>query len=145
MKQNQEKRLTLRIILSSQDNPYNKEITEWSGRPGYMESRILDARNILKRLCGDTLKPDIIREHKSFVPFTLLRGDDYMYVMFFIPGHDGGPVLEIRPSESIAYPRTTRDKAGEDQKLFRIYKSYFEYMWGKNAPPIIASDVLSKT
>lgn len=145
MRQNQENRLILRIILTSLNNPYNQEINGWSGRPGYMESRLLDARNVLKRLCGDTLNPDTIREHNSFVPFTLLRGDDYMYVMFFIPGHDGGPVLEIRPSESIAYPKATTDKAEEDQKLFRIYKSYFEEMWEKNTPQIIARDAISKT
>ena len=40
MKPNREKRLTLRIILTSPDNPYNKEINEWSGRSGYMDSRI---------------------------------------------------------------------------------------------------------
>lgn len=144
MRPNQEQGLTLRIILTSQDNPYNQEINGWSGRPGYMESRLLDARNVLKRLCGDTLNPNTIREHKSFVPFTLLRGDDYMYVMFFIPGHDGGPVLEIRPSESIAYPRASKDKAEEDQKLFRIYKSYFEDMWEKNAPQAITGNAVVK-
>jgi hypothetical protein len=137
MEQGQEKRLRLRIILTSLDNPYNKEINEWSGTSGYMESRILDARNILKRLCGDKLASNVVREHKSFVPFTLLRGDDYMYVMFFIPGHSGGPVLEIRPLEMIAYPRITDIE--DDQKFFRIYKSYFEDMWQNKAEPIIVS------
>jgi hypothetical protein len=131
MEQGQEKRLRLRIILTSLDNPYNKEINEWSGTPRYMESRLLDARNILKRLCGDKLGSDVVREHKSFVPFTLLRGDNYMLIMFYIPGHSGGPVLEIRPLEMIAYPRITNIE--DDKKLFQIYQSYFEDMWQKYA------------
>jgi hypothetical protein len=125
------KALQLRIILSSTDNTYNQALNEWSGNQRYMDTRIDDARSILKSLCGNSLSPDIIREHKSFVPFTLLRGDDYMYVMYFIPGHDGGPVLEIRPPESIVYPRAKTDRDTDGEKLFRVYKFYFEDMWRK--------------
>lgn len=136
--------LKLRIILSSKDNPHNKELNEWARDPSYIDVRLDATRKILKSVFGDPLPSDIIREHKSFVPFTLLRGDDYMYVMFFIPGHDGGPVIEIRPPESIAFPRATIDKAEEDQKLFSIYESYFEDMWGKNAPQAITGNALVK-
>ncbi len=129
MEQEGEKGLKLRIILTSEDNPSNKEINEWSGDSNYTESRIRHAKIMLTQLCGGTLNPDIVKEHKSFVPFTLLRGDSYMYVMFFIPGYAAGPVLEIRPLEMIAYPRIT--DAEDDKRLFRIYKSYFDDMWLK--------------
>jgi hypothetical protein len=137
VEQEGEKGLKLRIILSSKDNPSNKEINEWSGDSNYTESRIDYARIILAELCGGKLNPDVVREHKSFVPFTLLRGDSYIYVMFFIPGYAGGPVLEVRPLEMIAYPRIIA--AEDDKHLFRIYKSYFDDMWLKceerNAKP----------
>ncbi len=129
MEKNGEEGLKLRIILSSEGNPYNKEINEWANDPDYIESRIHNAKIVLRRLCGGTLDPEIVKEHNSFVPFTLLRGDSYIYVMFFMPGHAGGPVLEIRPIEMIAYPKITNLQ--DDQKLFQIYKSYFEDMWEK--------------
>lgn len=129
MEQEGEKGLKLRIILSNEDNLYNKVINEWSGDPSFVETRIHYARIILTRLCGGTLNPDVVKEHKSFVPFTLIRGDSYIYVMFFLPGHSGGPVLEIRPLEMIAYPRITHSE--DDKHLFRIYKSYFDDMWLK--------------
>ena len=44
----------------------------------------------------------------------------------------------------IAYPRTTTDRTEEDQKLFRIYKSYFEDMWEKNVPPVIELNAMPK-
>jgi hypothetical protein len=52
-----------------------------------------------------------------------------MYIMFFLPGHSGGPVLELQPLEMITYPRMSNVE--DDKKLFRIYKSYFEEMWQK--------------
>jgi hypothetical protein len=129
MAQEGEKGLKLRIIISSEDNPSNKEIDEWSGDSNYTKSRIEYAKIILSELCGGKLTPDIVREHKNFVPFTILRGDRFIYVMFFIPGYAGGPVIEIRPLEMIAYPRIV--DAEDDKKLFHIYKSYFEDMWRK--------------
>lgn len=134
--------LKLRIILSSEDNPNNKEINEWSGDSNYTESRIQYAKIMLTRLCGGTLNRNIVRQHKSFVPFTLLRGDSYMYVMFFLPGHAGGPVAEIRPLEMIGYPRIT--DAEDDNKLFRIYKSYFDEMWLKCGESNSKPEMLSK-
>jgi hypothetical protein len=136
MEQRNEKGLKLRIILTSLDNLYNKEINEWSRTPRFMENRILDARDVLKRLCGVNLNPDVVREHKSFVPFTLLRGDNYIYIMYFIPGYTGGPVLEIRPVEMITYPITTN--MDDEKNLFRIYRSYFEDVWQRHCKPIIS-------
>ena len=143
MEQEGEKRLELRIISSSEDNAYNKEINEWSGDPFYMETRIRDVRNILKRLCGEIHNRKVLREHKSFVPFTLLRGDDYICVMYYLPGHSGGPVLEVRPLEMIAYPRITNIE--DDKRLFQIYQSYFENMWQKNAHSTTALEESSTT
>ncbi len=142
MKQEGEKGLKLRIILTSEDNPSNKEINEWSGDSNYIEARVRPAKIMLTELCEGKLDPNIVKEHKSFVPFTLLRGDSYMYVMFFIPGYAAGPVLEIRPLEMVAYPRII--DAEEDQKLFSIYESYFEDMWEKNTPQAITGNAVVK-
>lgn len=65
-----------------------------------------------------------------------------MYVMFFLPGHAGGPVAEIRPLEMIGYPRIT--DAEDDNKLFRIYKSYFDEMWLKCGESNSKPEMLSK-
>ena len=142
IKQEGEDGLKLRIIISHEENPFNIGISEWSGDPNYTESRIQSAKNILLELCGGRLTPNIVREHQSIVPFTLLRGDDYMYVMFFIPGYAGGPVIEIRPLEMLAYPRIT--DVEDEKKFFHIYKSYFEKMWENNAPQTTAQVTISK-
>lgn len=142
MEQEGEKGLKLRIILSSEDNPNNKEINEWARDSKYTEYRIHYAKNMLIQLCRGTLDRNVVREHNSFVPFTLLRGDNYMYIMFLLPGHAAGPVLEIRPLEMIAHPRIT--DAEDDKKLFRIYKSYFDEMWLKCGESNYKSETLSK-
>lgn len=138
--QEEAKRLKLRIILSSLNNPHLKEINVWSGMPQHLESRIYQARFVLNKLCGGTLSQEVIKEHKAIVPFTLLRGDNYLYIVFFIPGHEAGPILEIRPHDMISYSRVENIEVEDEKKLFKIYLSYFEDMWNNRCDPITSHD-----
>ena len=132
--------LSLRIIITSLDNPFNKEIDEWASKPDYTRSLITHARYILRQLCGGDLNPSVVREHQSLVPFTLIRGDDHLYIMFFIPKYTGGPIIELRPLDAIAEQKSTAAKPDDNDKLFQIYRSYFEDMWSNKAKPIFAPD-----
>lgn len=132
--------LSLRIIITSLDNPFNKEIDEWASKPDYTRSLITHARHILRLLCEGDLNPSVVREHQSLVPFTLIRGDDYLYIMFFIPKYTAGPIIELRPLDAIAEQKNIAAKPDDNDKLFQIYRSYFEDMWSNKAKPIFAPD-----
>ena len=81
----------------------------------------------------------IIREHKSLVPFTLIRGDNYLYIMFYIPGYTASTVIELTPLETITQANSGALRLDENQRLFQIYRSYFEAMWNEKAKPISSS------
>lgn len=132
--------LKLRVIITSLDNPFNKEIDEWANKPGYTENLINNARDTLKQLCGGDLNPNVVREHQNLVPFTLIRGDDDLFIMFFIPGYTAGPIIELRPLEMITEQKNAAAKPDANNKLFDIYRSYFEDMWDNKAKPIFAPD-----
>ncbi len=83
--------------------------------------------------------PNIVKEHKNLVPFTLIRGDAHIYIMFYLPGYSAGPLLELRPLEAMISQNDLLERISDNDKLFDIYKSYFDYMWNEKAQPI-ASD-----
>ncbi len=131
-----EKTLKLRIIITSLDNPFNKEIDEWASKPNYTLTSITHIRNVLKNLCGGELNSDIVKEHRSLVPFTLIRGDSHIFIMFYIPGYTAGPIIELRPLEALVAQKNLFERPADNDKLFDIYKSYFDYMWKEKAKPI---------
>lgn len=128
--------LKLRIIITSLDNPFNKEIDEWANKPDYTITSINHIRNVLKNLCGGDFDPNIVKEHRSLVPFTLIRGDSHIFIMYYLPGYSAGPIMEIRPLEAIVSQKNLLERLDDNDKLFDIYKSYFDQMWKEKAKPI---------
>lgn len=109
--------LTLRLLVSAPDNPILPPLRTWSEKePDHIRNeaaRIAEAVKVLDNIDGD-LRAKVVRQHRNEVlPFTLLRGDETMYVMFFLPKNQGRPILEIT--------------AGT--QLYDLYLGYFEDMW----------------
>jgi hypothetical protein len=116
--------LRLRILLSASENKSLPLVDEWieQEEERFMENRVGTDAKTLESVTRTY--PEILRRHDKLLAFTLLRGDNELYIMYFFPGRGAGPILQFAQPETLD---TAAGKAGTN--LFGAYRSYFEDMW----------------
>ncbi|GEM_PF-4214902 len=126
LKRLREAKLKLRIILSTDDNPVLPMIGRWIDDEDHSKRSLKDNLNTLSNITHEF--PIVLLRHNEMIPFTLLRGDTYMYVMFFFPGHGPGPIIELRqaPARDVV-----ASSVGQDPDYFKLYCELFDKMWKK--------------
>lgn len=128
--------LKLRILLSALDNPALDLVNGWIEIPGYMQGNVQKAEDFLRQ-AGISTRFPVLERHNELLAFSLMRGDDELYIMFFVPKRGPGPIVQVVPPSlhGDAHPAEPTDKS-----LFEAYIRYFDGLWLKYAPPAAQSD-----
>lgn len=122
-------KLELRILLSTQDNPALELVDQWIEKPGYMKGQVEAADSYLRGAKISTQFP-VLRRHRELLPFTLMRGDEEMYIMYFFPKGHAGPIIQVAP-----LPLHGDTRPNEVQRtLFKKYLDHFNALWKKYDP-----------
>ncbi|HEX6798317.1 MAG TPA: hypothetical protein VF116_11465 [Ktedonobacterales bacterium] len=122
-------KLTLRILLSTVENPVLNPINDWIGIEEYMQRNVNQADDFLRQAKITTQFP-VLQRHNELLPFTLMRGDDEMYIMYFFPKGHASPIIQVAPP-----PLHGDAHTGETQRnLFKKYRDYFDTLWTKYDP-----------
>jgi hypothetical protein len=125
--------LKLRILLSTIDNPALDLVNNWIGIAGYMQGHVNEADDFLRR-AGISTRFPILRRHRELLAFTLMRGDNELYIMYFVPQRGPGPIIQVAPLP----PRDDAHLGGaqtqQGKGLFETYNTYFEDLWNTYDP-----------
>lgn len=122
--------LDLRILLSALDNPALDLVNAWIEIPGYMQVNVKKAEDFLRQARISTQFP-VLRRHSELLAFTLMRGDNELYIMYFFPKRSPGPIIQIAPPPLHDDPRPDESRS---RSLFETYMQYFDDLWNKCAP-----------